>query len=78
MKKPNWFGFNQTLYRWSVRNKYYGQVDKTIGQSHGFNMKGDQILNRIFDDYRFRDFKEARELVKKYKDEYHIRYEKLM
>lgn len=77
MKKPNWFGFNQALYRWSVYNKGYGQVDKTIGQSHGFNMKSDQILNRIFNDYRFSDFKKARELVKKYKDEYSIRYEKL-
>lgn len=78
MKKPNWFDFNQSLYRWSVYNKYYGKVDKTVGQSHGFNIKDDQILNRIFDDYRFSDFKKARELVKKYKDKYYIRYEKLM
>jgi hypothetical protein len=61
-----------------VYNKYWGHVNKTVGQSHGVNMKDDQILNRIFDDYRFSDFKKARELVQKYKDKYYIQYEKLM
>jgi hypothetical protein len=37
-----------------------------------------QILDRIFEDYSFWDFKQARELVRKYKDSYKIYYEKLM
>lgn len=77
MKKPNWTEFNYKLYCWGVyRKKSSGCVNKYSNKSHGINMGGDQILNRIYESYNFYEFKWARDLVKKYKNEYGIYYEK--
>lgn len=78
MKKPNWTKFIRGLYCWTVEANYRGKVVVyNDGRKHARN-KYCQILDRIFEDYSFWDFKQARKLVRKYKDEYHIRYEKLM
>ena len=78
MKKPNWTRFIRGLYCWTVEDNYRSKV---VVYSDGRKHARDnycQILDRIFEDYSFWDFKEARKLVKKYKDSYKIYYEKLM
>ena len=79
MKKPNWIRFIQSLYSWTVKDNFRSNV--TVyrdGRQTARNRYDDQILNRIWFDYRFCDFKQARKLVKKYKDKYKIYYEKIM
>ena len=65
-----------TIYQQSIikLGNCYKYIDNNLLSSNKF----DQILDRIFEDYSFWDFKEARKLVKKYKDSYKIYYEKLM
>jgi hypothetical protein len=78
MKKPNWTRFIRGLYCWTVEDNYRSKVVVyRDGRKHARN-NFCQILDRIFEDYSFWDFKEARKLVKKYKDSYKIYYEKLM
>lgn len=77
MKKPNWERFNRTLYKWTVHNNFNGYVEVyRNGSKHARNSYC-QILERIFDDYSFWEFKKARELVRKNK-KYYIYYEKVM
>ena len=78
MKKPNWTRFIRGLYCWTVKDNFRSKVVVYCdGRKHARN-NFCQILDRIFEDYSFWDFKEARELVRKYKDRYKIYYEKLM
>lgn len=79
MKKPNWTRFIQGLYCWTVKDNFRSNVTVySDGRQTARNRYEDQILNRIWYDYSFYDFKKARELVRKYKDKYKIYYEKLM
>lgn len=78
MKKPNWTRFIRGLYCWTVEDNFRSEVIVyRDGRKHARN-KYCQILDRIFEDYSFWDFKQARELVRKYEDRYKIYYEKLM
>ena len=77
MKKPNWTEFNYKLYSWTVyQKKFNGIVHKYSNKSHAINIGYNQILDRIYERYNFYEFKQARELVRRYKDEYGILYEK--
>ena len=77
MKKPNWDRFNSLLYSWTVCDKFAGYVKVYRNGRKRARNSYCQILERIFDDYSFWHFKEARELVRKNK-KYYIYYEKLM
>ena len=69
MKKPNWTRFIQGLYCWTVKDNFRSNVTVySDGRQTARNRYEDQILNRIWYDYSFYDFKKARELVRKYKD----------
>lgn len=77
MKKPNWDRFIRGLYCWTVYDNFRGYVEVySNGRKHARNSFC-QILERIYEDYSFWDFKKARELVKKNK-KYKICYEKLI
>lgn len=78
MKKPNWYKFNNSLYCWSVSDNFMGEVIKRSNESIARCICDDQVLNRIYDSYKFNEFKWARRFVKKHRPKYKIYYEKIM
>lgn len=79
MKKPNWTRFVSNLYCWKVR--YDGPtcfscyVEKLNGKSRGVNIRGDQVLTRIYE-MNFSQIKEARDLIRRSNGKYKLCCEK--